>query len=146
MIYRRQRCEIMDTQRPYVLRLIRNPHRPPAEPASPLTDEQWNAVLDAFDGRRRVRAQHSGQTRRFIDGTLWIARTGLPWSQLPGVFGDKRKCYVRFTRWAREGVWASVIEALGQTDHHDALSRLNAQYLLRQLTRPPITLLVRRAR
>src|SRR5258708_21765752 len=44
----------------------------------------------------------------FVEGVLWIVRTGSPWRDLPEVFGDWNSVFRRFSRWSLKGVWERV--------------------------------------
>ena len=61
----------------------------------------------------------SHDNRRFLDGMLYVLRVGCPWRALPERYGKWNSVYVRFRRWAEQGVWEAVLEslvALGSTD------------------------------
>ena len=48
----------------------------------------------------------------FVEGVLWIVRTGSPWRDLPGVFGEWNSVFRRFSRWSRKGVWQRIFAAM----------------------------------
>lgn len=48
----------------------------------------------------------------FIEGVLWIARTGSPWRDLPASFGRWNTIYSRYRDWSRKGVFQRIFEAL----------------------------------
>jgi transposase len=77
-----------------------------------LTDSQWFRIEGLLPGR----VGHVGGTARdnriFLEGVLWIARTGSPWRDLPEKFGSWGNVYVRYNRWCRNGVWAQLFTAL----------------------------------
>lgn len=77
-----------------------------------LSDDDWCLVLAALPPLVSVRARNSARARAFLDAVLWIATTGRPWVQLPASAGPWHSVYVRFTRWAHEGLWDGVINAL----------------------------------
>ena len=54
--------------------------------------------------------------RLFVDAVLYVARTGIPWRDLPERFGNWNSAWRRFDRWAAKGVWARVMDALGDPD------------------------------
>ena len=54
--------------------------------------------------------------RRFVDAVLFVAKTGLPWRDLPERFGKWNTVWRRFDRWARTGVWKKVFDALQDPD------------------------------
>jgi transposase len=55
-------------------------------------------------------------TRRFVDAVLFVARTGIPWRDLPERFGHWNAAWRRFDRWSRKGVWQKVFDALQDPD------------------------------
>ena len=57
-----------------------------------------------------------GNRRRFVDAIPYVARTGIPWRDLPERFGDWNAVWRRFDRWSRSGVWVKVFEALRDPD------------------------------
>src|SRR5690606_15833768 len=54
-----------------------------------------------------------------IEAILWILRTGAPWRDLPGHFGNWKSVYDRFRAWTRSGPWAAILEKLSaaSADH-----------------------------
>lgn len=48
----------------------------------------------------------------FLNGVLWVLRTGAPWRDLPGRYGKWEAVYRRFARWARTGVFQRLAEGL----------------------------------
>lgn len=76
-----------------------------------LDDDEWRAVLAALPALVSARARNGERTRAFVDAVLWIAATGRPWVQLSSSAGPWHSVYVRFTRWAHEGLWDKVIVA-----------------------------------
>ncbi len=69
---------------------------------------------------RRVRAgRPSHDNRRFINGMLYVLRVGCPWRDMHERYGKWNSVYVRFRRWAEQGVWDALLETLvdlGLTD------------------------------
>ena len=50
--------------------------------------------------------------RRFMDGLLWMARSGARWRDLPERFGDYRTVKRRYYDWIERGVLGEIFEAL----------------------------------
>ncbi len=43
-------------------------------------------------------------------------RTGAPWADLPERFGKYDPVYQRFNRWAKQGRWEAIFEAVQEPD------------------------------
>jgi transposase len=78
-----------------------------------LTDDQFRRIEHLLPGKATDPGATARDNRLFLDAVLWIARTGAPWPDLPERFGKYDTVYQRFNRWAKSGVWARVMEALG---------------------------------
>src|SRR3712207_9059955 len=44
--------------------------------------------------------------------TLWLAKTGAPWRDLPERFGPWRTVATRFYRWTAAGLWSRILGEL----------------------------------
>ena len=53
-----------------------------------LEDEQWERISRLIIGRPDQRGSTGRDNRMFVEGVLWIVRTGAPWRDLPEVFGE----------------------------------------------------------
>jgi putative transposase len=89
-----------------------------AMPRLVLRDDQWGRICRLLPGKAGDRGRTGEDNRRFVEGVLWMARTGAPWRDLPPEFGNWNSVYVRFRRWTRAGVWERVLSVL-----HDDLDR-----------------------
>ena len=58
----------------------------------------------------------SAGNRLFFDAVLWVARTGVPWRDLPERFGRWNSVWRRFDRWAKKGIWRAVFEVWQDPD------------------------------
>ncbi len=63
-----------------------------------LTDEQWLLISDLLPGQAGDPCRTAASNRRFVNGVLWIARTGSPWRDLPERFGPWNSVFQRFNR------------------------------------------------
>ena len=50
--------------------------------------------------------------RMFIEAVLYVARTGIPWRDLPEHFGTWDAVYNRFRRWEARSIWKTLWERL----------------------------------
>ncbi|MBB3454363.1 transposase [Rhizobium sp. BK313] len=84
-----------------------------------MSDAEWRiigALLPAERGRKARPALHN---RMFLNGMLHALRVGCPWPDMHERYGKWNSVYVRFRRWADQGVWDALLEALvelGLTD------------------------------
>ena len=56
-------------------------------------------------------ARPAGDNRLFINGMLYVLRTGCPWRDMQR-YGKWNSVYVRFRRWAEQGVWDALLQTL----------------------------------
>jgi transposase len=63
--------------------------------------------------------QHGGiaeDNRRFINAVLYVAKTGIPWRDLPERYGNWNSQWRRFDRWAKAGRFETIAAALRDPD------------------------------
>ena len=77
-----------------------------------LTDAQWLRIERLVPGKEGDKGRHGEDNRLFVDAVLWIARAGAPWRDLPPAFGNWNSVFQRFRRWAKNGVWERIFNAL----------------------------------
>jgi transposase len=76
-----------------------------------LNEAQWRRIETMLPGK----AGDPGRTadnRLFVNGVLWVLRSGAHWHDLPERYGKWKSVHTRFSRWAKAGVWERVFEAL----------------------------------
>ncbi len=84
-----------------------------------LTDEEWAVVGALLPPERGRWARPAGDNRRFLNGMLYVRRCGCPWRDMHERYGKWNSVYVRFRRWAEQGVWDALLQTLveiGLTD------------------------------
>lgn len=93
-----------------------------------LDDSQWAAITAHLPRTIRGRASIKGEDyRAFVDAVLWVVKNDVCWKTVP--CDGWRAIYVRFIRWADQGLWTCVeqgIEADEALVH--ALRKRVAQY------------------
>jgi len=74
-----------------------------------MTNEVWERVSKAlYAVKHPAGAPPDLCDRDFVDAVLYIARTGIPWRDLPERFGDWNAVYQRFRRWQKAGYWQAI--------------------------------------
>lgn len=80
-----------------------------------LTDEQFARIAHLLPGKQSDPGR-TGDNRLFLDAVLFVLRTGIPWRDLPERYGPWNSVFQRFNRWAKNGIWTTVFEALQEPD------------------------------
>jgi transposase len=74
-------------------------------PTVTIPDNQWLRIYEFLRAHRRSYAEKEANCRRFVEGALWIARSGTQWRLLPETYGSWNSGYKRFARWRDNKVW-----------------------------------------
>ena len=56
-----------------------------------LTDASWERMAPLIIGRPDQKGSTGRDNRMFVEGVLWIVRTGSPWRDLPEAFGEEQR-------------------------------------------------------
>lgn len=86
-----------------------------------ISDAVWVLLEPILPGQRGQWGGIAEDNRRFIDGVLWIIRTGAPWRDLPAEYGKWGTVHQRFIRWRRNGIWEKILEVLIQDPDYEWL-------------------------
>lgn len=77
-----------------------------------LRDDQWERLEPLLPGKVTDCGVTAKDNRLFIEAVLWIARTGVPWRDLPVSFGRWHTVYMRYNCWSKKGIWQQVADTL----------------------------------
>src|ERR1700740_988145 len=77
-----------------------------------LSEAQWVRIAPMLPGKATDPGRTAADNRLFVDGVLWVLRSGARWHDLPARYGKWKSVHKRFTRWARAGVWDRLFKAL----------------------------------
>ena len=91
-----------------------------------LSDEQWERIRELLPGKVGDPGRSGRDNRQFVNGVLWVLRSGAHWHDLPERYGKWKSVHTRFSRWAKAGVWGRMFEAL--------IRDRNNQYLMLDTT------------
>jgi putative transposase len=77
-----------------------------------LNDVQWQRIAPLLPGKLSDPGRTGSDNRLFVNGCLWVLRSGAHWCDLPERYGHWKSVHRRFSRWCHAGVWDRVFEAL----------------------------------
>jgi len=77
-----------------------------------LSEAQWQRISDLLPGKAGDPGRSGADNRLFVNGVLWVLRSGAHWQDLPPRYGKWKTVHKRFTRWAQAGVWEKVFASL----------------------------------
>jgi len=77
-----------------------------------LSEAQWRRIEALLPGKASDPGRTAADNRVFVNGVLWVLRSGARWSDMPERYGKFKSVHKRFTRWAATGVWERVFQAL----------------------------------
>jgi len=76
-----------------------------------LTDKQY-ALIEPLLPKNGRRGKQWKDHRAILNGIVFRVCTGVAWRDVPERYGPWQTLHRRFTRWARDGTLARVMEAL----------------------------------
>lgn len=79
-----------------------------------ITNPMWKVLGPLVQAAKKspVGAKPDTTDREFLEAVLHRARTGLPWRDLPEVFGDWNAVYQRWKRWRLAGNFQRLVDSL----------------------------------
>src|SRR5205823_4063124 len=91
-----------------------------------ITDELWAAFGPLVDRAKRNRQGQKPELpdRLFFEALLYLARTGVPWRDLPAEFGSWDAVYNRFRRWVHSGGLRRLFEAMTADPTFEGIRRV----------------------
>ncbi|ESQ81737.1 transposase IS4 [Asticcacaulis benevestitus DSM 16100 = ATCC BAA-896] len=85
-----------------------------------LSNAEWAVIGPLLPSERGRWSRPAEDNRRFLNGMLYVLRVGCPWRDMHERYGKWNSVYVRFRRWAEQGIWDAMLETLvelGLTDN-----------------------------
>ena len=80
-----------------------------------LSSTQWRQVESFLPGRPGWVGVTAKDNRTFVNGVLWVLRSGAQWKDLPPGYGNWKSVHKRFTRWARAGSVTTIGSGRGSS-------------------------------
>ena len=70
-----------------------------------LSNKDWKKILSFLLTCPDIYIGKEAESQRFVEGVLWIMRSGAQWRLLPAEYGKWNSVYQRFGRWCHKGIW-----------------------------------------
>jgi len=77
-----------------------------------LSDSQWAEIEQMLPSKATDRERTALDNRLFVNGCLWVLRSGAHWHDLPKRYGKWKSVHRRLSHWCHKGVWERVFEML----------------------------------
>ena len=81
-----------------------------------IPDDSWSRIERLLPGRPGGPGGVARDNRGFVNAVWYVAKTGIPWRDLPERFGKWDTVFHRFNEWCKKGVWKRVFEAVRDPD------------------------------
>ena len=75
-----------------------------------LRNDQWQKIVTFLDENPKVYVGKAKDCRRFVEGVLWMMRSGAQWRLLAKRYGNWNSVFKRFDSWSEKGVWQELCE------------------------------------
>ena len=75
-----------------------------------LDNEQRTKIIAFLRAHPRAYVGQESNCVRFLEGVIWMSRSGAQWRELPAQYGHWNGVYKRFARWCEHGVWCDMLE------------------------------------
>jgi transposase len=77
-----------------------------------MSDAEWELSGPLLPTERGRWARPAGDNRGFLNGMLHLLRVRCPWRDMHERYGKWNSFYVRFRRWAEQGVCDALLQTL----------------------------------
>lgn len=71
-------------------------------------EDQWSNIISFLRTCPEIYVGRETACRRFLEGVLWMLRSGAQWRLLPKEYGNWNSVYKRFARWCDHGIWQAL--------------------------------------
>lgn len=75
-----------------------------------LTDMEWRSVEGLLPSEHAKKSRLAHDSRRYLNGMLHVLRVCCPWHDMHERYGKSNSVYIRFRRWAEQGVCDALLE------------------------------------
>lgn len=73
-----------------------------------LRESEWKKIHEFLGQCPNIYVGSPRKCRCFVEGVLWVSRSGAQWRLLPQDYGKWNSVYKRFARWCEQGIWEQL--------------------------------------
>jgi transposase len=84
-----------------------------------VSDNEWALIGPLLPAERGRGCRPAGDSRPYLEGMMWMARTGGQWRHLPDEYGKWNSVFRRCRRWVVTGVFEAMLETLAAVVERD---------------------------
>lgn len=83
-----------------------------------ISDANWDRIQDLLPAQPKDPGVTVSEdnNRFFLNVILFVAKTAIPWRDLPESMGNCNSVFQRYNRWSRKGIWQRIFEHLQDPD------------------------------
>lgn len=77
----------------------------------PIKESKFKELVEPFlkDSKQKLGRPTKTSHYKFFCGVLYVLRTGVPWRDLPGEYGNWHTIYTRYKRWSETGFFWKLL-------------------------------------
>ncbi len=76
-----------------------------------LNEAHWGRIASLVPGKASDLGRTGSNNLLFVNGCLWVLRSGAHWCDLPDRYGKWKTVHRRFSRWCHAGVLSGLAPA-----------------------------------
>lgn len=82
-----------------------------------ISDQDFEFIKSYLTGwKPKIRLGKDEDLRRFLNGGLWICRSGAQLREMPEKYGHWNTVYKRYADWGELGIWQGLLAQMAQAD------------------------------
>ena len=81
-----------------------------------ISDAMWAQLEGLLPGRRGGHGGVARDNRNFLNAVWYVAKTGIPWRDLPERFGKWDTVFHRFNEWSKKCTWQRIFAIVQDPD------------------------------
>jgi transposase len=86
-----------------------------------LQNKVWAKILAFLRTCQGIYVGNETKCRQFLNGVLWVLRSGAQWRLLPEQYRNWNSIYKRFARWCDVEIWTQMLEHFADDPDMDTL-------------------------